>query len=435
MTYSQAIEYLYQLRQFGTKLGLENTFRLAELAGRPQDRLRFIHVAGTNGKGSTCAMLENIYRLAGLKVGLFTSPHLVSFTERIQINRENISEAKVVELVGRIQSLLKAGSADGAFIPTFFEFVTIMGLIHFAEEKCDLVIWETGMGGRLDATNIVTPLASVITNVQYDHQQWLGETLAKIAFEKAGIIKPGLPVITGRMEKEALDVIERIAGERRAPLFHAESGIEQELSLRGTHQRHNAAVALKTVELLRPQLPVSEELISKGLATTVWAGRMQSYLAPNGSEFILDGAHNLDGLAALAAELQVRGGKFNFIVGMLADKEWRPMLAQLAPLARRIITTRVGSVRSADPVELSATAHELNPRAEILATTSLKEAIAAAGSEKLTIITGSLHFIGEAMELLGASAAASVPERGLNEWDASGPRTIAPGGEKHKIET
>lgn len=194
MTYSEAIQFLYNLRLFGAKLGLENTFRLADLAGNPQQRLAFIHVAGTNGKGSTCAMLEGIYRAAGLKVGLFTSPHLVTFSERLQVNRQPIRERDVVRLVGQMQNWLRAFPAEAH--PTFFEVVTIMALCYFAEQECDLVIWETGLGGRLDATNIVKPLASVITNVQLDHQQWLGNTLAEIAVEKAGIIKPAVPVIT-----------------------------------------------------------------------------------------------------------------------------------------------------------------------------------------------------------------------------------------------
>src|SRR5882724_1357138 len=216
MTYAQAIRFLYDLRWFGTKLGLTNTFKLAALAGHPQRGLNFIHVAGTNGKGSTCAMLESIYRAAGLRVGLFTSPHLVAFGERIQVNREIISQKEILRSVLEMQPLLKQFAADEH--PTFFEVVTVMALRHFAEKKCELVIWETGLGGRLDATNIVTPLASVITNIQYDHQNWLGETLTSIAAEKAGIIKPGIPVITAADAPEALGVIEETASRQRAPL-------------------------------------------------------------------------------------------------------------------------------------------------------------------------------------------------------------------------
>src|SRR5690348_6967410 len=205
MTYAEAIQFLYSLQLFGANFGLETPRKLAALAGNPQDNLRFIHVAGTNGKGSTCAMLESIYRAAGLKVGLFTSPHLVSFRERIQINREWISQTDVVQLVQEMQQLLKNFSP--AAHPSFFELVTVMALRYFAEKGCELVMWETGLGGRLDATNIVTPLASVITNIQFDHERWLGPTLAAIAYEKAGIIKPGIPVLTAADQPAALEVI------------------------------------------------------------------------------------------------------------------------------------------------------------------------------------------------------------------------------------
>lgn len=175
-SYQDAIRFLYGLRLFGVKFGLEHSRRLAELAGRPHDELRFIHVAGTNGKGSTCAMLESIYRAAGLRVGLFTSPHLVSFRERIQVDRFLIPEGDVARLVTKLRAL--CGEFGPDHHPTFFEVVTVLALCWFAEQRCGLVIWETGLGGRLDATNIVTPLASVITNIQFDHEKWLGHTLA-----------------------------------------------------------------------------------------------------------------------------------------------------------------------------------------------------------------------------------------------------------------
>src|SRR5471032_2239872 len=221
MTYAEAIQFLYGLQMFGANFGLENTRKLAALAGNPQEKLRFIHVAGTNGKGSTCAMLESIYRAAGLRVGLFTSPYLVSFRERIQINRQLIPESELVRLVEEFQPLLKQFPADNHL--TLFEVVTAMALKYFAEQKCDLVIWETGLGGRLDATNIVTPLASVITNIAFDHEQWLGNTLEKIAAEKAGIIKPGIPAVTATDEPSALGVIEKIAREKNAPLVKINS--------------------------------------------------------------------------------------------------------------------------------------------------------------------------------------------------------------------
>ncbi len=286
MTYANAIRFLYSLRWFGAKLGLANSFKLAALAGDPQKRLRFIHVAGTNGKGSTCAMLESIYRAAGLRVGLFTSPHLVAFGERMQVNRHVISARDIGRLVAEMQALLKEGwgksaghaaasgpaaGADAAALagadttsehPTFFEVVTIMALRYFAEQACDLVIWETGLGGRLDATNIVTPLTSVITNIQYDHQKWLGETLASIAAEKAGIIKPGIPVITAAEGEDPLRVIAETACRQNAPLtivsrdeMHQPPLDTIQLPLLGQHQRMNAAVAVATVRALASEIP------------------------------------------------------------------------------------------------------------------------------------------------------------------------------------
>ncbi|HAV60992.1 MAG TPA: bifunctional folylpolyglutamate synthase/dihydrofolate synthase, partial [Verrucomicrobiales bacterium] len=231
MNFPQAIDFLYRLQLFGAVFGLENTRRLAALAGNPQNRLRFVHVAGTNGKGSVCAMLESVYRSAGLRTGLYTSPHLIHFGERIQINGRRLPETDVIRLVGRMQELLAEGAlrgwwddvfniedrAAGAPLPThptFFEVVTVMALIHFAETDCEIVLWETGLGGRLDATNIVTPLASVITNTTVEHAQQLGDTVTKIAAEKSGIIKPGVPVVTGVAAGPALQVIREVAASR-----------------------------------------------------------------------------------------------------------------------------------------------------------------------------------------------------------------------------
>ncbi|MCU0789293.1 MAG: bifunctional folylpolyglutamate synthase/dihydrofolate synthase, partial [Verrucomicrobia bacterium] len=321
MTYSEAIDYLYSLRVFGLKLGLENTRRLAAEAGHPQERLRFIHIAGTNGKGSVAAMLESIYRAAGLRVGLYTSPHLVSFRERIQVNRQMISEADVVRLAGELRMLSPANSLANPqsairsphshdACPTFFEFVTVMALRYFAEQKCDLVIWETGLGGRLDATNIVTPLASVITNIEPDHQRWLGHDLRSIAAEKAGIIKPGVPVITATSEPEAFAVIQDTARAQGSPLtlvtpsHGTHPPLDQiRLPLLGWHQRINAATALAAVQVLQPRLPVSESAVLIGLETVQWAGRLQ-LLARGAGRVLLDGAHNASGATTLRAAMQ-----------------------------------------------------------------------------------------------------------------------------------
>jgi len=457
MTYSEAIQFLYGLRLFGAKFGLKNTFKLAALAGNPQDRLRFIHVAGTNGKGSTCAILESIYRAAGLRTGLFTSPHLVSFRERIQVNRQLISEDDVVRLVEElrrtgvapvsIQEIPESKTKDGDrrdACPTFFEFITVMALKYFAEQKCDLVIWETGLGGRLDATNIVTPLASVITNIQFDHQQWLGDTLDKIAAEKAGVIKSGVPVITAADEPEALAVIEKTAREKNATLIKVISANKlaalfrgaATLPLLGDHQKLNATLALATVEALQNKLPVIEAAVRTGLETVNWPGRLQLVALPNGQRILLDGAHNVAGAKALREVLMGTSGtasancernvslaglapgapqKCTLILGVLQDKDWRHICETLAPMAARIFTVPVASERTADARELAAACRTANPAVEMAACNSLRSALDRAASDRFVVVTGSLYLVGEALELLGLSPATGN-ERALNEW-------------------
>src|SRR6266480_4914264 len=451
MTYPDAIQFLYDLRLFGLKLGLENTFKLAALAGNPQENLRFIHVAGTNGKGSTCAMLESIYRAAGLRVGLFTSPHLVSFRERIQVNRRLISEADVVRLVAELREQCRTGFQPVSTVkspgpeqgdrrdacPTFFEVVTVMALRYFAEQQCDLVIWETGMGGRLDATNIVTPLASVITNIQFDHQQWLGDTLAKIAYEKAGIIKPGVPVVTATDAPEALAVIAKIAREKNARLTRVGQASSLSLAaataalpLLGEHQKLNAALAIATVQALHNKIPVSDGAIRSGLATVQWPGRLQFIKTASGQTFLLDGAHNAASAEALRDALrseQVRAeipmsfpgrnlqpgrddAGTTLILGVLEDKDWQRMCETLAPLARRILLAPVNSERTASPALLREASEKFNAAAETIACGSLADALKLAANDPFVLITGSLYLVGEAMELLGLSLATSGSE-------------------------
>ncbi len=409
---------------FGTHFGLERACLLAALAGDPQEKLRFIHVAGTNGKGSTCAMLESIYRAAGLRVGLFTSPHLVSFRERIQVNRQLIPEGELIRLVEEVQPLLKQFPADNHL--TLFEVVTVMALKFFAEQKCDLVIWETGLGGRLDATNIVTPLASVITNIALDHQQWLGDTLEKIAAEKAGIIKPGVPVVAAATQPEVLAVIERTARENKAPLVKVGQASSLSLAgkmsappLLGDHQRQNAALALATIEVLQPQIPVREKELQAGLADVMWPGRLQLIQKPDGQKILLDGAHNVAGAETLRAALKVdfTGARPIIIFGALADKNWPDICRMLAPLAAKVFTVPVASGRTADAGELAAAFRSAKPAAEIIACKNLTEAFSASKDEAFIVVTGSLYLVGEALELLGHSPA-QTGERGLNEWAA-----------------
>ena len=422
MRYSEAIQFLSGLQRFGARPGLDTTRQLAALAGNPQAALRFIHVAGTNGKGSTCAMLESIYRAAGLRVGLFTSPHLVAFGERIQINRRLISEDDLARRVAAVVPHLREFSEETH--PTFFEVVTVMALGYFAEQKCDLVIWETGLGGRLDATNIVTPLASVITNVQFDHQDWLGDTLAKIAGEKAGIIKPGVPVVTAAEEPEALAVIRETARRLHAPLTvvnrvdsEREDTNAGTVSLLGDHQRLNAALARAVVRVLQQQIPVPDEAVRAGLSHVEWAGRLQVLPRAN-QTILLDGAHNAAGAAALRAALQkfFYGRPLSLILGVLSDKDWAPICETLAPLAAHIALTPVASERTASPMTLAEGCRRTNPAAKVAVCGSLKEALAAMEREPFVVITGSLYLVGEALELLQVSTAPGAKESSLNEW-------------------
>jgi dihydrofolate synthase/folylpolyglutamate synthase len=418
MSYQEAIEYLYSLRLFGAKLGLENTLRLAELAGNPQERLRFIHVAGTNGKGSTCAMLESVYRAAGLRTGLFTSPHLISFCERLQVDRKAISETDVVRLVAEIKELI--GHFPPGAHPTFFEVITVMALKYFADQQCEIVVWETGLGGRLDATNIVTPLASVITNVACDHEEWLGDTLEKIAFEKAGIIKPQVPVVVGPIVSEAFEIIQRTALERHSPPFLADSrGTEPiELSLLGAHQQENAALVLQTIRVLQSHIAVSESVVRKGLQSVVWPGRLQLVTTPKGQVVLLDGAHNVAGALALARTIEQLFQKKPraLALGILRDKDYEQICRILAPLFDEIFLCPVESERTAPPDLLLKFCAAANPTARLHCCDSLAEALDQINA--FTVLTGSLYFVGQALELLRAHPARSG-ERGLNEWTAT----------------
>jgi len=415
MSYAEAIRFLYGLQLFGANFGLERVRKLAALAGDPQAKLRFIHVAGTNGKGSTCAILEAIYRAAGLRVGLFTSPHLVSFRERIQINRLLIPQNVVTRLVAEIQPLVKRFPADNH--PTTFEVVTVMALKYFAEQKCDLVIWETGLGGRLDATNVVTPLASVITNIALDHTEWLGDTLEKIAAEKAGIIKPGIPALTSTDDPGALAVITDAARRQQAPLtVVTELAGSWEIALAGEHQKRNAALALAAARLLQPQISAPESAIREGLKTTHWDGRLQIARQADGRMILLDGAHNPAGAQTLAAALQscFQGRQPALILGTMADKDYTGICRCLAPAAAKIFLSPISSDRGADPQRLADCCRKANPAAKTFVCRNIAHALAQAAREPFVVVAGSIHFVGEAMEELGL--ASSDSERGLNDY-------------------
>lgn len=427
MTYADAIKFLYDLRLFGAKFGLENTRQLAARAGNPQQHLRFIHVAGTNGKGSVCAMLESIYRATGRRTGLFTSPHLVSFAERIQVNRRPIAPGDVVRLLQELQPWIRAFPEEHH--PTFFEAVTVMAFRYFAEQQCDLVLLETGLGGRLDATNIVTPLASVITNIGYEHQQWLGDTLEKIATEKAGIIKPGVPVVTSAQPAAGREVIAAIAQERGAALTVVDEADTRQpplnalrLPLVGHHQLMNAAAVIATVRTLQEALPVTPEALQTGLTSVYWPGRLQHIRTPDGRVLILDAAHNPHGAEALRLALQeeLPQSRPTLVFGVFQDKDWRSMCRSLIPLAGRVVLVPVHSNRSENPAELAPFCHELQPGLPIRVCGCLREALAESAADPHVVITGSVYLVGEALELLHLAPAPPDDEKALNDWSTHG---------------
>ena len=417
MTYGESIAYLHALSQFGFHPGLGTTLELAAAVGNPHNGLRFLHVAGTNGKGSTCAMLESIYRQSGLRVGLYTSPHLVKFGERIQVNRELIPDGMLAQWT----TLLAEVVADRKLTPTFFEFTTVLALCWFAECRCDLVVWETGLGGRLDSTNIVTPLVSVITSIGWDHMQVLGPTLAAIAGEKAGIIKPGIPVVALKAPREARSVIERRASELGAPcrLVGADEveALDYEVSLTGPHQKVNAALAVATVEMAKPAMLVSAAMVRSGLASVVWMGRLQ-LVQRRHQTVILDGAHNRDGIESLRIALTklCPTGKVAVIAGFLADKEWEAMAGLLAGLASCAWAVPVASSRTLHPQQLVTAMIRTRPELCVKPMTSLAAALDDTRDQPFLLITGSLYLVGEAIECLGVESASYGNQRELNEW-------------------
>ena len=397
MNYAETIEYLVGIRLFGQKLGLETMHELLGQLGRPDRDLQFIHIAGTNGKGSVAAMCSSVLAQAGYRTGLYTSPHLVSLCERFQINGQPISEAAVVRLVEKLRPWLESAQPRPA---TFFEAVTILALEYFRENKVEVVVWETGLGGRLDATNVVTPLVSVITNIAFDHMQYLGPTLEQIAGEKAGIIKPGRPVVTGATGA-ALAVIQQVCAELQAPLTVVSAGLNR-TPLLGQHQARNCAVAEAAVRA--SGLKVSDEQLQIGLARTRWPGRFQ--IIRGEPIVVLDGAHNAAGATSLASALAEHfpGQRLAMVLGVLRDKNYAEMCQILAPVADMIACTRVNSERSNDPDLLAELCRHANPRADVRPFSDIASAYQAArASGAVVVITGSLFLVGEAMSRLGFS--------------------------------
>lgn len=413
MTYKEALAWLYSLQRFGIKLGLENIRGLVAEADLDLRNARVIHVAGTNGKGSVCAMIDSICRAGKKSTGLFTSPHLVTFRERIRVNGEMISENEVAAGLLQLRDLVRNWEPH----PTFFEITTALALKHFARFQSEIVILETGLGGRLDATNAIQSNVSVITPIALDHEKWLGDSLEKIAGEKAGIIKARIPVVSAPQPPEAEKVIRARAADCEAPLqFIAEPYTKSPIALRGEHQKLNAAVAVAAIRASQldrlnrssfqnpnPKNDVPEDTVARGLATVEWPARFQCW----DKRTVIDGAHNPAAAQILVQTWQEVFGqeRATLILAVLADKDAPMICKALAPIADLILLPKIRTERAADPGQLQKAFVDLGQEAQVCS--SFAEALAQARARTAPIlITGSLHFAGEALAHLQGKPAA-----------------------------
>ncbi len=395
MTYSESLDWLDSSQQFGIKLGLENTRRLLEAVGSPEVRLEFLHVAGTNGKGSVCAMMDAVLRASGRRVGLYTSPHLVNFRERIRVDGEWIGEAEVAAGLSRLREAV----GGWRHAPTFFELATVLALMHFAAAEVDVVVLETGMGGRLDATNVVVPRVSVITPIAMDHAQWLGSTLDAVAGEKAGIIKAGFPVVSAAQDRAAERVIRGRARECGVEVEFVGREVPGDwvVGLVGRHQRRNAALALAGIAAAG--FGVNETARRAGIAGVVWPGRFQRV-----GEFVLDGAHNVHGAEQLVRTWREEFGKearVPVIFGALGDKDFAAMLRVLEGMAEEFLFVPVAGERGAEPRQFLASTG-CGERVFGSLGGAMGEVLAGAkrGGAPRALICGSLFLVGETLALL-----------------------------------
>ena len=386
----------------GVQPGLERMQRLLATLGNPEKNLRCLHVAGTNGKGSVCAFAESILRRGGLRTGLYTSPHLVDFAERIRISGEMIGSDSLEEGIRCLWEASKDWSEEEQ--PTFFELVTALAFDCFERAGCGVVVLETGLGGRLDATNNAPKLACAITPIARDHTEWLGETIGEIAREKAGIFRPGVPSVTAPQEPEAAAALEAAAQEVGTPCEWVREPMEGiPLGLAGSHQRWNAALAVALVRAGGFQF--SDDIVIAGLKETVWPGRFQRL---RGGRLILDGAHNLHAARQLVATWREEFGerRCRLIFGALSDKDPAALLAELAPLASEILLVPVASPRSVDPADLAVKTTSLGVPIRVFG--SLKDALGQVfghgegdegALEGSVLLAGSLFLVGEALAL------------------------------------
>lgn len=424
MNYKEAMDYIHGTLKFGSKLGLHNIGTLLGLMGDPHKKLKYIHVAGTNGKGSTVAFISSILKASGYKVGIYTSPYIQRFTERIRINEEEISDAELARLTGLVKCKVDEMVARGENHPTEFEIVTTIAFQHYLEKGCDVVVLEVGLGGRFDSTNIIdTPDLAVITTISYDHMDRLGDTLEKIAFEKAGIIKNGGDVVVYEQSPEADAVFQRACDEREAMLcradfsslelleydingqiFNFEGYKKLEISLLGEHQTKNAALSIKGAELLKSKgYSITEASIRLGLKNARWPGRFE--LLKRDPALLIDAAHNSECAIVLKKALNkyFPGKRFTYILGVLMDKDYMAMMDAVLPGCHRVITVTPNSTRAlpARDLAVAARAYCKNVHVSDTIEEAIKLSLQNATSDDVICAFGSLYYIGEVREVFG----------------------------------
>lgn len=420
MTYEEALSYIHSICWKGSKLGLDRTRELLGKLDDPQKELKFIHIAGTNGKGSTAAMLSSILEEAGYRVGLYTSPFINRFNERMQVNHQPIPDEELAALTEYVRPYADA-MADS---PTEFELITALAMVWFARQKCDIVVLEVGMGGELDSTNIIdVPEAAVIAAMGLDHVKELGPTMADIARAKAGIIKEGGRVVSYGGNPEADEVIAAVCRARNASLcqpdfsaivpgdfslegqtFSYKGWRGLRIPLVGAYQMNNAAVVLETVEVLRQRgWSVSDEAVRKGLADTRWPARFE--VLRRDPVFIVDGGHNPHGIRATAESLSrlFPGRKITFVTGVMADKDVEHILGLIVPLADQFFTVRPDNPRAMDAGELAARIEAMGAKATACASVQdgVDRAIQAEGPHGVACALGSLYMSGEVRSCFG----------------------------------
>ncbi|MFZ7127828.1 MAG: bifunctional folylpolyglutamate synthase/dihydrofolate synthase [Desulfobacterales bacterium] len=424
--YDACLQKMFGLRRFGIKLGLDVIDDILKRLGDPQQRFNTIHVAGTNGKGSVAATLASILQASGFSVGLYTSPHLVRFNERIRVDGNPIGDADVVAAYEAVEAANRSERE-----PTFFEFSTAMAFAHFGDRKVNWAVIETGMGGRLDATNIITPQVSIITNISLEHRDYLGKTLTAIAREKAGIIKPGVPVVTGTHQPGVLSVIRDAAERQQAPLFrrgqefrvrrntsgtfdfhglrHVWTGLKPALT--GGHQVDNAALALAACErLIEAGVPIEERTIRVGMEKTRWPGRLE--VVSRSPLVILDGAHNLMAARNLARYLEgeMKNRRLTFVLGVLSDKPYQAMLSAMLPICSRAIITQAKIDRAIPAETLAVQARRFIDDVTVVPDVgdAVRIAIEGSAADDAVCVAGSLYVVGEAMPEIGRLKAAGL---------------------------